>query len=118
MGVIEAREGFGVRLLPAIEHRRGETHELFTVRDLTDAVADTVWEFARGQLGKPYDWTMVLRFISRRQESRKSRGKWFCSELVYASFQKAGVDLLRDTDPWEVSPGLLARSPLLTPYHP
>ncbi len=70
--------------------------------------------FLHRQLDKPYDYRMVLRFISRRSQDRRTVGKWFCSELVYAAFQKAGINLLARTEPWEVSPGLLARSPLLT----
>jgi len=65
------------------------------------------------QSGKPYDLTMVIRFVTRKQATRKTKGKWFCSELVYAAFQAAGINLLERVEPWEVSPGLLARSPLL-----
>lgn len=65
------------------------------------------------QLGKPYDLMMVLRFISRRQEAREAAGKWFCSELAFAFAVKMGVRLLERVEPWEVSPGLLTKSPLL-----
>jgi uncharacterized protein YycO len=67
--------------------------------------------FLEAQLGKGYDYTMVVRFVTRQQESRESTGKWFCSELVFAAFLKAGIDLLGRTEPWEVSPGLLSRTP-------
>lgn len=109
--LIEAKEGKGVlarQLEPA-----DEAATYFEVRGLTDEQVAQAWAFAAVQVHKGYDWTMVLRFVSRRQESRASTGKWFCSELVYAAFKEAGVDLLRETEPWEVSPGLLARSPLL-----
>jgi len=56
----------------------------------------------------------VARFVSRRQASRASRGKWFCSELAFAAARKGGVHLLKNVEPWEVSPGGLSRSPLLT----
>jgi hypothetical protein len=39
--------------------------------------------FLTAQLGKPHDYTMVARFITRRQESRRTSGKWFCSELTF-----------------------------------
>jgi uncharacterized protein YycO len=112
-GIFEAVTCEGVRLIP----------------DLTPAYQDvTVDEFAinlagatglaraflAAQLGKPYDYTMVARFLTRRQESRRTSGKWFCSELVYAATIKYGARLLRDTAPWEVSPALLARSPFLS----
>ena len=67
------------------------------------------------QVGKPYDLTMVLRFVTRQQEARESSGKWFCSELVFAAFAHIGIHLLDRIEPWEVSPALLANSPLLRP---
>jgi uncharacterized protein YycO len=79
---------------------------------VTPAQETCIVNFLEDQLGKPYDYTMVIRFITREQESRASRGKWFCSELVFAAFQQAGIDLLARTEPWEVSPGLLGRTPL------
>lgn len=110
---IEAREGKGVRHLP---HLTGGTpHEkidLFEVA-ITQEQEEQVRWYATEQLGKDYDWTMVLRFISRRQATRKSKGKWFCSELVFAAFQSAGVELFARTEPWEVSPSMLSKSPLL-----
>lgn len=112
---VEAREGVGVRALPELAIAPGESVDLFRVEGVTATQHAEIAAFARAQLGKPYDYTMVARFVSRRQESRASRGKWFCSELVYAACQQAGVVLLRDTEPWEVSPGLLARSPRLLP---
>lgn len=110
---VEAREFIGVRALPRLQVARGETVDLFTVH-ATEAQVVAVAAFAREQLGKPYDYTMVARFVSRRQAARTSSGKWFCSELVFAALQQAGINLLRDTEAWEVSPGLLARSPLLS----
>lgn len=110
--VIESREGIGVRQLSALEPKHGEEIDFFAV-DVTDEQLAALTRFLHRQLGKKYDWTMVARFVTRRQESRASRGRWFCSELVFAAFQVAGIHLLRGTEPWEVSPGLLARSPLL-----
>jgi hypothetical protein len=100
-------------------------------RPLTRADAEATWftvtvtveqylamlAFAEEQLGKGYDYTMVARFLSRRQASRASSLKWFCSEYVFAIFHHAGLDLLARTECWEVSPGLLGRSPLLQPAH-
>lgn len=113
-GIIEAREGKGVQRLTDFQLKAGERVDLFRVNGVTDEETNNAWMFAAAQIGKPYDWTMVLRFVSRRQESRASTGKWFCSELVYASWKSTGVELLRATEPWEVSPGLLGRSPYLT----
>lgn len=111
---IEAREGKGVRVTTDwLKFKApGERVDLFVV-EVTPAQADSIEAFLLDQVGKKYDWTMVFRFVSRQQASRDESGKWFCSELAFAAFQQAGVDLLRDTQPWEVSPGLLGKSPLL-----
>lgn len=124
----ESREGVGVRTLglnrvvpnadlswygwptPPKGLQSVQWLELGPAVDVTD-----LEDFLKLQAGKKYDYTMVARFLTRRQESRASSEKWFCSELVFAAVQVAGVDLLRDTEPWEVSPGLLARSPFLFP---
>lgn len=108
--VIESMEGVGVR---AAQWKAAEDADVFEVEGLSELEKTRVLKFLNEQVGKKYDWLMVLRFISRRQESRATSGKWFCSELVFAAFLKAGVELLARTEAWEVSPGLLARSPWL-----
>ncbi len=114
-GVIEAREFCGVRALPALAPKPAEVIARYTVRGLTPELEERVFAFAQAQLGKPYDYTMVARFLTRRQADRKEAGRWFCSELAFAALKHAGIDLFAATEPWEVSPGLLARSPLLSP---
>lgn len=112
--VIEAVEGVGVRAQFGIhDDYHGIEVDVFDVKGVTAEGVKAARDFAFAQIGKRYDYTMVARFVTRRQESRKSSGKWFCSELVFASVCKAGLDLFRATEPWEVSPGLLARSPFL-----
>lgn len=106
--IIEAVEGQGVIVSPLPSLELADRFEVNTSMEQALAVK----QFLFAQAGKSYDWTMVIRFITRRQESRKSTGRWFCSELVFAAFLHAGVALLARTEPWEVSPGLLAKSPL------
>lgn len=113
--IIEAREFIGVRQLPYLHPREGEEIHLFAVY-VTPDQASAIEDFLHRQLGARYDYPSVLRFISRRRASPRSRNTWFCSELVFAAFASAGVRLLRATEPWEVSPGLLARSPFLHPF--
>lgn len=113
-GVIESREFKGVRALPQIEAAPGEVIELYAVEGLTREQEEKVFAFAQEQLGKKYDWPMVFGFVSRSPvEGHQSGGKWFCSELVYAALRAAGVELLGNTEPWEVSPPLLHRAPAL-----
>lgn len=112
---IEAREFIGVRaLFGGLVAQPGEKVDTFRIRISTEQEAK-IAEFLRKQLGKPYDYSAVARFVSRRKAGRSSSEKWFCSELVFAACLYADVILLRDTQPWEVSPSMLARSPLLEP---
>lgn len=112
--IIESWPGKGVQLLPALK-RGTDGIEFFDVPVSTgQKQAITTWLLA--QLGRKYDYVGVLRFVSRRKATDGPR--WFCSELVFEAFRQAGVDLLARTQAWEVSPGLLARSPLLLPAHP
>lgn len=108
--LVESLEGKGVQ--STCDWNRPENADIFDVPSTQDQ-RNSIMGFLSAQVGKPYDWLMVVRFVTRRQEGRRTSGKWFCSELVFAAFQQAGISLFRETEPWEVSPGLLARSPLL-----
>ena len=70
--------------------------------------------FASGQLAKPYSVWGDLKFVTRTDYDSLPDDKWFCSELVFQAFKEAGIDLLARTEAWEVPPGWLPRSPLLT----
>jgi len=115
-GYIESREFKGVRALSMMPKRASERVDVFSVAGLTPEQEEQVFAFAQRQLGKRYDWPMVFGFVSRSSvEGHESGGKWFCSELVFAAIAAAGIKLLRVTNAWEVSPGLLVRSPFLIP---
>jgi uncharacterized protein YycO len=109
--VLESMQGRGVVKYRSVQGC-AEVVDLFSVTALARVHNDAL-QFALEQLGKPYDYTMVARFISRRPANRAESGKWFCSELVFAAFAHAGLLLLRDTQAWEVSPELLSKSPYL-----
>lgn len=109
--IYEAREFKGVQQRAA-EKYDGRYFDDYRVNITLEQELE-MEKFLRRQLGKGYDYTMVLRFITRQQETRKSTGMWFCSELVFASFQKVGINLLERCEPWEVSPALLSLSPSL-----
>lgn len=83
------------------------------VTDVPDQPNPHIVEWLDQQVGKGYDYTMVLRFISRRSASRATLGKWFCSELVFAAYIQWGLPLFSDfVEPWMVSPNDLAWTPL------
>jgi uncharacterized protein YycO len=116
--LLEAREGRGVvveRWLPDVQLQ--ERVDLVTVPCTLEQYASAM-DFYHAQLGKRYDYSSVLRFVTRSQARRKAAAVWFCSELAFAGAQQAGLHLLGadvpwDVEPWRVSPGHFALSPLL-----
>jgi uncharacterized protein YycO len=66
----------------------------------------------RKQLGKPYDYVGVVGVGFHRDWSKDS--KWFCSEIIAASFAQAGYPLVNpELRLNRVTPETLLRSPLL-----
>ena len=115
--VIESREFIGVRQLPRLTAAKGEFIQVFNV-ECTDEQADAIEAFLTKQIGKRYDYPMVFGFVSRSaKEGRESGGKWYCSELAFAAFREADINLLARIEPWEVSPPHLSYSPLATPAY-
>ena len=108
--VIEAMGTYG-RVLLAQDfrefHTPGTVVDVFAVPGLD---SDISWDWALEQVGMPYDYRGVLKFVSRRPAS--INGRWFCSELAAAACAVGGVDLLR-IPAHESSPRDVAASPVL-----
>ena len=64
---------------------------------------DFVQEWARKEIGSPYDWKGVFRFVLKFL--RQSKCCWFCSEIDVAAMQQC--NLFRRVKPWKVSPNRL-----------
>jgi uncharacterized protein YycO len=113
--VLESLEPAGVREIPADGYRAARQAgriALYTYRDpLTPDERARFLDFMREQLGSPYDWAGVFRFITRRRHAHDEA--WFCSEIVAHASLAAGRPLLMQTEPWEVKPADIPRSPLL-----
>jgi hypothetical protein len=84
------------------------TRELWPLR--IDQEKDLVMALA-AEIGTPYDWKDVFRFVTRRPGDLDRR--WFCSELVFAKCLAINRPLFERTKAWEVPPGWLPRSPYL-----
>jgi len=80
------------------------------VVDVTPEQHKKIMDFALSQLGKPYDKAGILGFVFNRDWQDDSA--WFCYELVAASFNHAGVKLLRWDKLHRISSELIL-SPLL-----
>lgn len=94
-------------------HKPDTRVDIFRVDALSPADAAVSIAFAHDQIGKGYDFLSIARFLSRSQSHRKETGRWYCSELVFASLQQGCVKLLERVEPCDVSPGMLALSPRL-----
>ncbi|WP_448577461.1 YiiX/YebB-like N1pC/P60 family cysteine hydrolase [Thermosphaera sp.] len=111
--IVDAWKG-GVRLIrsPFEGHDPETVVEAYEIAGLRPEQAARAALFARAQIGKPYDYWGVLRFIIRRDPTQPN-DRWFCSELVFAALLHGGVRLLERVPAHRASPGDLARSPLL-----
>jgi uncharacterized protein YycO len=109
--VIEAWKD-GVRHVLNIQsqHTPGTEVDLFTL-NLTTAQKWAIQDFLIRQVGKPYDYGAILGFLTRAKSENPE--KWFCSELIFAACQSAGIELLKRIPAWKVSPGLLSVSAFL-----
>lgn len=111
--IIESWQGAGVRVA-SLNDWSNVTQ--FRVRGMTGEQWQRALTFAHYEIGAGYDYLGVIRFVSRRRLPLNER--WFCSELVFASLKFGGVRLLERTEAAEVSPGMLALSPLLEEVSP
>ena len=109
---IEAWKGRGVHVNASLGdgHTPGTVIDIFSLTQFSDMQRMQVQAFLDDQLGKPYDWKGVARFLSRGR--RHSDRRWFCSELVAAACESAGSPLF-NLPHWKIAPGLIAASPVV-----
>jgi len=110
--VIEAVRA-GVVSQPTIHghHKPGTRVAIYRVDATRDQVV-RIHDFARGQVGKAYDWAGLFGFIARR--NLQNPDKWFCSELVFAACEAGAVLLLRGIPAYKVAPCDILYSPHLS----
>lgn len=115
--VIEAYPFKGVRRRKSLMDKMGKDVKVEVYDVPTTGIQDEIIKkFLTDQLGKGYDYWSVIGFVVySSKEGRKSYGRWFCSELVFAAFQKAGINLLERVDAWKVSPTIISFTPSMRP---
>ena len=92
----------------------GTVVDLFAfVTPLTRQETQEIWRLALKDVGTPYDYLAVLRFVSRKASRERWEEKLFCSEMVFGNALDAGRELLARTEAWRVPPDWISRSPLL-----
>lgn len=109
--VIEAWKGEVRKGFFSAHHTKGTEFAIFSV-EVLPSQKEAIEGFLLEQIGKKYDWLGILGFPFR-SKNLQDPDRWFCSELVFYAFKQAGVGLLRDTHPSEVSPRLFLKSPFL-----
>lgn len=107
-GLLGARE-MGVKIRPF--NYGHPTRAIIAHVECTDAQAEKVYAFARSQIGKPYNWIGLFGFAIRRDFPSKNR--WFCSEIISASFEAAGIHLVAIKQIDRVTPEMILESPLV-----
>lgn len=113
--VIEAWHIGGVRLTksPFESHTNGTVIDV-CMFDFGGHIEQKMWNWLLAQVGKRYDFRMVLRFLPRLKETEESKDKYFCSELCMAASVVGGLPFLSRVSPAYVAPGHLWWSPFLT----
>jgi uncharacterized protein YycO len=107
--IVQSLPGKGVHVTRLSPHDwRGVDRFHVVTSKAFEAVAS---QFLLSQVGRKYDYSGVIRFLTREKSVNNQR--WFCSELVYAAFSAAGLPLLNCREAYKVSPALLALSPYL-----
>jgi hypothetical protein len=74
----------------------------------TDAQALAFWNFARAQVGKPYDKLAIFAFVINR--NWRDDDAWFCSELCMRCFEVAGVVQQLFSTPNKITPVMAANT--------
>ncbi|MEI6871833.1 MAG: YiiX/YebB-like N1pC/P60 family cysteine hydrolase [Verrucomicrobiota bacterium] len=113
--VLESREFKGVQFNKLTDNDKLSI-DWFAIPSMTDQEYQIAFDFAQKQIGMPYDYWSVARFLTK--VPARENGKWFCSELVFKSIAEAGLRLLKRIESAEVAPGLLSYSPLLMQVSP
>lgn len=105
--VVEAWSG-GVRASGGLStlHTPGTHVDLFKFKKPLDEDEERkLLLLIEGDVGDPYSYWNVLRFITRRPGSED--GSWFCSELVFQRCKDIGRELLARKEAWAVPPDWL-----------
>lgn len=84
--LLGARLSGGVQIRPA--NYLGTEKVLQVAIPAGDAQTDAYYRGVTAEIGKPYDMTGILGFLTGRDW--RTPDKWFCSELVAAKLESAG----------------------------
>ncbi len=89
--VLDACPGMGVSIRDAEDD---DSTEYWSIAAPKQTIQDAV-DWAKQQVGKPYDWTAIYGMAFRRDWHQDTA--WFCSELVTAAFDTVHWPIVRDS---------------------
>ena len=99
-----------------ILHTAGTMVDVYQyVNPITGDQIDKIECFLESQIGKPYDYLGLFRFLPIVRLFTKTNAetdRWFCSELEATAQQAGGVQLI-DKESYKVTPEDVACSPVL-----
>ena len=96
-----------------VREEEWEHYAIMTCPEITEEQRKDVVKFCFSQIGKPYDFIGLGSFLVYKELQNDDR--WFCSELPYVAYKKAGIRLQRRVKQDFMSPRDLYISPLLKP---
>lgn len=113
--VIESREFRGVQHHTLTENEMRHI-DWFAIPAMSDEQYLEAYNAAQSELGMPYDYWSVIRFVTK--SPARENGRWFCSEFVFKFLADAGMRLLLRIPSAEVAPSHIPLSPWLIQVGP
>jgi len=95
-------------------------YAIYKIKDITEEQINIMTTFANTEIGAKYDFAqfisiglMLLTGCTRRIEPFDNSNRWICSELISDGAYFAGIEFYENIDPDNMSPGDIAKSPIV-----
>jgi uncharacterized protein YycO len=89
---VDASKTLGSRSIGGVKIRPCSKDHYSKVEQFTAGNITAAYEWAKRQIGKPYDFSAIAGIAFNRDWRNEAR--WFCSELVAAAFEAVGSPIL------------------------
>lgn len=109
-GVVRVN-GYALPTVLSANHHPGTLVDIFTM-EVIRRDGQRMLEFLNSQVGKKYDWSLIVKFLIRKPATEN--GRWICSELAGEAFKTAGSPLQR-MHPWKMAPEHCGISTIVKP---
>jgi uncharacterized protein YycO len=95
----------GARSKGGVQLRDARKDHYSRIEQFTFIGIDKAYEWAKTQIGKPYDYSAILGMATNRDWHNES--KWFCSEFTAVAAEKVGYPVLStrpSAAPYRITP--------------